>query len=277
VKIVTLLENTSSVPTLTGKHGISLYIETDTKTILFDTGPDQTFLDNAVKLNIDLATVDLLIISHGHYDHGGGITEFLKLNQKARIIFKDSAVNQFYSRSSSGSSNSIGLNTEDIDLNRCQLITENYQINEQIRIFTNFRKSGFIPDGNKNLFTKDQFGKLVNDNFKHEICLLIQANHKKILFTGCSHSGLGNMINSVKSDTGIKNIDYVIGGFHLYNPVSKRTESTATIDMLLAELGNSSETIFYTGHCTGASAFQYLKATLKERVKKFQTGTIIEI
>jgi len=84
MKIITLLENTSLQPELTSKQGLSLYIETSHKKILFDTGPDQTFIENAKKLKIDLSTIDLVFLSHGHYDHGGGIPAFQKLNKTAR-------------------------------------------------------------------------------------------------------------------------------------------------------------------------------------------------
>ncbi len=73
----------------------------------------------------------------------------------------------------------------------------------------------------------------------------------------------------------IESIDCVIGGFHLYNPVTKRTEPNDEINKLPVELRDSSATVFYTGYCTGESAYQYLNGTLNERIKEFKTGTEI--
>ena len=72
MKLTVLMENTTVREDLTAEHGLSLYIEANGKRILFDTGASATFADNAEKLGIDLSQVDLCILSHGHYDHGGG-------------------------------------------------------------------------------------------------------------------------------------------------------------------------------------------------------------
>ncbi len=86
MKLVTLVENKTESEKLRNKHGLSFYIESNEVKIIFDTGPDDTFLKNANKLGIEVSDVDFLIISHGHVDHGGGIETFIKYNHKARII-----------------------------------------------------------------------------------------------------------------------------------------------------------------------------------------------
>ena len=80
MKIVTLLENTAGDAGLCAAHGLSLYIETPKHKILFDMGPDARFLDNAKKLGVDLSAVDIAVLSHGHYDHGGGLRAFCEIN-----------------------------------------------------------------------------------------------------------------------------------------------------------------------------------------------------
>ena len=77
--ITSLVENTTKSG-LKAKHGLSLYIETKLHRILFDLGPDETLFENAEKKKIDLTSVDTVIISHGHYDHGGALGKFLKIN-----------------------------------------------------------------------------------------------------------------------------------------------------------------------------------------------------
>ena len=82
MRITTLVENTKISDEYENKHGLSFHIETEKHNILFDLGPKNTFLTNAKKLNINLEEVDIVVISHGHNDHGGGLEEFLKINNK---------------------------------------------------------------------------------------------------------------------------------------------------------------------------------------------------
>ena len=277
MRIVTLLENSAVSSAFKAKHGISLYVETEGRKILFDSGPDSTFLENAHKLNVDLSAVDYMILSHGHYDHGGGLATFLKHNSHARVIMKDTAVNRFFVKKFALLKINIGLKLADIDTGRLELISEAFELDDSLAIHTNFKKDGFIPAGNASLFTLDAEGKDTVDPFDHEICLLIREKDKTVLFTGCSHSGLGNMMRSIKNRASIDKIDTVFGGFHLYNPVTKRTEAKERIDSLLEELSEFPETIFYTGHCTGNNAFDYLKSATDGRVLPFRTGMDITV
>lgn len=277
MRIVTLLENSTVSSEFKTKHGISLYVETDDRKILFDSGPDSTFLDNAHKLNVDLSAVDIMILSHGHYDHGGGLATFMKHNSHARIIMKDTAVNRFFVKKFFLLKIDIGLKLTEIDTGRLELISEQLELDESLSIHTHFHKDGFLPAGNASLFTMDANGNDIVDPFDHEICLLIKEKNKNVLFTGCSHSGLGNMMRSVKQQASIDKIDSVIGGFHLYNPVTRKTESSERIDSLMNELSEFPETIFYTGHCTGNKALEYLKSETNGRVLPFKTGMDVTI
>ena len=98
MKVTVLIENTSQRNDLTAEHGLSLYIETDTHNILFDTGQSGAFADNAAKLGIDLTQVDLCILSHGHYDHGGGLQTFLEVNSGAPVYVSGYAFEPHYSQ-----------------------------------------------------------------------------------------------------------------------------------------------------------------------------------
>ena len=89
--ITTLVENLSVSNEYTNKHGLSFHIKTKNHNILFDLGPDNSFLENAKKLNIDISDVDIAIISHGHSDHGGGLESFLKNNNKAKVYINKNA------------------------------------------------------------------------------------------------------------------------------------------------------------------------------------------
>ncbi len=273
MKIITLVENTTSNENLTPKHGLCLYIEANNKKILFDTGPDQTLIENARKLDINLSEVDLVFISHGHADHGGGIPAFQKINPRARIILSQSAMNPFYARLLFFNKY-IGLPVNEINTSQFEFITRDQQIDDQLHVFTRFSQNGFIPVGNQSLKTKTK-GKLIEDDFSHEMALLIREQNTHVLLTGCSHSGVGNMVKTVLDKTGLDRIDMVVGGFHLFNPVTRKTEEQTRIQQLTGELSAYPDTKFYTGHCTGQKAFGHLTQLMEENIFKFQTGTRI--
>ncbi|MDD2682314.1 MAG: MBL fold metallo-hydrolase [Bacilli bacterium] len=86
--IKSLSDNISLNEKFLHEHGLSIYIEINNIKVLFDTGASSIFSNNALKLNIKLKDVDYLIISHGHYDHGGGLNTFLNINTKAKIFFQ---------------------------------------------------------------------------------------------------------------------------------------------------------------------------------------------
>ena len=112
MKIVTLLENTACKDGLCAAHGLSLYIETPRHKILFDMGPNDGFLTNAKALGVDLAAVDTAVLSHGHYDHGGGLAAFCEANSRAEVLIHMDAFGDFYATNEGREPRYIGLDPE---------------------------------------------------------------------------------------------------------------------------------------------------------------------
>lgn len=110
MKIITLIENVVNNGNLLAEHGLSLYITTNNRKILFDTGQSGLFIQNAEKLGIDIADVDILVLSHGHYDHTGGLQAFLEINYKATVLAKKDIFFPKYS----GKTRYIGMNSSDL-------------------------------------------------------------------------------------------------------------------------------------------------------------------
>ncbi len=106
MRVTALTENTTEIGLRT-EHGLSLYIETDDKKILFDSGQTELFAENAGHLGIDLSSVDMMILSHGHYDHGGGLKKFIEINKKAPIYMSRYAFEPHYN----GTEKYIGLDS----------------------------------------------------------------------------------------------------------------------------------------------------------------------
>ena len=108
MKTTSILENTSEREDMITEHGLSLYIETGKVKILFDMGQSDAFYKNAQKLGIDLSKVDIAVLSHGHYDHGGGLKRFMEINSRAPIyVMRDAFLPHF-----NASGKYIGLDTE---------------------------------------------------------------------------------------------------------------------------------------------------------------------
>ncbi len=278
MEIICLLENKTTDPQLAPAHGLSFFIRTRNWSILFDMGPDNKFAQNAEHLGVDLSKTDMAVISHGHYDHGGGIAQFQKINDKAEIIMTRNAIDgRYYARSQGNDPRYIGLDTDAIDQSRCRFIDSDLTLSKGVTLITNFSKTGFIPQGNSDLLRQMENGELIEDEFAHELALLIEEDNTTVLFTGCAHSGMGNMINTVLSRTKRDHIDHVIGGFHLYNPITRVTEPDSRLDHLLNELSSSKGTTYYTGHCTGPDAPDYMSGKMAHPIHVFGTGTRLEV
>jgi 7,8-dihydropterin-6-yl-methyl-4-(beta-D-ribofuranosyl)aminobenzene 5'-phosphate synthase len=280
MKITVLVENSLSenkIPGLKPEHGLSIHIALEKTNILFDVGQSDLFAKNAKTLGIDLSLVDFLILSHGHFDHGGGLKTFFEINEKASVYMHKEAVKEHYAKIFGWIPYNVGLNKETIDKNkhRIHFIDQKTSISQNILLIDNFPTDFPQPSGNRSLYEKKGQQK-AHDTFQHEIALLINEKDKSILFTACSHSGIINMHNKAKELNGGKKIDHVLGGFHTHNPISKRNESKAYLERLTGEM-EKTHSIYHTGHCTGKSNLSFMKKIMKDKILSMNTGERIEI
>ncbi|WP_195263446.1 MBL fold metallo-hydrolase [Clostridium sp. 1001275B_160808_H3] len=272
--ITTLVENTSVSKEFKCKHGLSLYIKTDKHNILFDLGSNGLFIENAIKLNIDISDVDIVIISHGHKDHGGALKLFLQHNSKAKIYIHKDAFNKYYTSVLGALKFYVGLDDR-LQFNERIVFTENiFEVDESLCLFSNVPKKYETASSNNSLFIKID-GKYYKDDFTHEQNLLIKENDKYILIAGCAHKGIVNIVEKAE-EIMASNISTVISGFHLFNPVNKKSESLEFISNIVKCLNNK-DTVFYTCHCTGNKAFNILKENLRDKIMHLSTGQVIEI
>lgn len=273
VRIVTLVENTTSATNYQCKHGLCLYIETVKHKILFDLGQDNLFVENARKMNIDISEIDIVIISHGHKDHGGALKHFLKINSKAKIYIRNEAFEPHYIKVL-GIPVDVGLDEELKNSKQIMFTNDVIQIDEELTLFSNVKNEKFIMKSNDILYVRKN-GTLLRDDFCHEQNLIITNEGHKILISGCSHAGIVNILN--KAEELIANeIDTVVGGFHLYNPPTKKYESNKTICHLAKEM-NASRSVYFTCHCTGIKAYKQMKNILGKRLSYLSVGTEIQV
>lgn len=272
--IKALAENTSVSSNLGCEHGLSLYIETAKHKILFDTGEGELFAKNALILDVDLRQVDIAFISHGHYDHGGGLKTFLHLNDTAKVHLCSMAFEKHFANFESGGIKFIGLDITLQSSDRFIYVGEQFKIDDELETFSKVRCLRLNPTGNADLLMEkgDDF---VPDDFKHEQNLVIRENGSMTLISGCSHCGIVNILEQFHRENG-RYPETVIGGFHMYNPARDQYEQPE----IVREIGEfllQTKAKFYTCHCTGLESFKHLKDVMGDSIDYLSGGRQIKI
>ena len=273
IKIVVLLENTKKSPNLKCKHGLSLYVETEAHKILFDMGPNALSLKNAEALGVDIADVDIAVISHGHVDHCGGLKNFLEKNKKAKIYIRPQAAEKHYVKVL-GIPFYAGINRSLLASDRFVLTGDTHVIDNELMLFSGVKGQFPLPKSDGNLLVKRN-GKMAADDFSHEQNLLITSGDSRILLCGCAHAGIANIVRRAEELIG-SDLTAVIGGMHLYEPTKKRYESNKYIDGV-ADALSEIQSSYYTCHCTGEKAYERMKTCLGTRLTYLRTGAELRI
>jgi len=268
MRIVNLIEDTLGEAGLHYEHGLSFYIETKKHKILLDTGASPAFIENAMKLGIDLTEVDIVVLSHGHYDHAGGIMMFAKLNPTAKIYMQKTAGSEYYNLRD-GIEKYIGIDKDILELPQVQFLDGDYQIDEELRIFSSIRGRKYWPEGN--LLLKERVaGVFLQDEFIHEQCLDISEDGERVLLSGCAHNGILNILEAYwERFKGVP--QKVISGFHMTKRGEYTEEEIRNIEDTARELLKLNIK-FYTGHCTGEAAFSLMKKIMGEQLVFVHSG-----
>ena len=268
MKIVTLMENTPGQADCLFEHGLSIYVETAKHKLLVDTGASDKFLNNAEILGVNLQEADTLILSHGHYDHAGGILPFALRNDKADIYLQKSAMDAFYHKDEE-QERYIGIAPEISKLPKVKLMEGNYRIDEELFLFTGVTQRRLWPSGNKVLKVK-RGEEFIQDEFIHEQYLVIEEDSKRVLISGCAHNGILNILDKFRE---LYNTwpDAVISGFHLKKKSGYTQEDLDNIRQIAQELSKL-QTTFYTGHCTGEEPYGMMKEIMGEQLIYLHSG-----
>ncbi|MCR4885826.1 MAG: MBL fold metallo-hydrolase [Clostridiales bacterium] len=277
MRVVCLVENTPGKESCAPAHGLSLYVETARHRLLMDTGPSDLLIGNAQAAGVDLKTVDTAVISHGHYDHAGGLPAFAALNPSAAVYLRAGADGDFYSgREADGSIHYIGVPPTVRALPRAVWVRENVlEIDGELTLFGGVSGRKYWPQANR-LLSRRVDGRFVQDDFSHEQCLLVREGKKTALFSGCAHNGVLNILDRCLEITG-KAPDAVVSGFHMMKKTGEYTpEEWAVIDDTARQL-QKWPTVFYTCHCTGLPAYERMRMILGDQVKYLSCGAEITL
>lgn len=278
MKVITLLENTAVSGELKHAHGLSLYIETPCHRILCDMGPNADFLENAEALGVDIGAVDIAFLSHGHYDHAGGLELFCKRNSRAKIYLHADAFGPYYAldtRSGVEKATFIGIDPAFRKYaERFVFCRDRQVIDGELQVFSDIPARDYLVSANGTL--REKVGEeLRPQDFRDEQDLLITAEGKTVLAAGCAHRGIVNILRRAETILG-RAPDYVFSGFHLTNPGMGVDEPEALIRAVGEELKRR-PTVYATGHCTGQGPYAILRDMLGEQMRYMSGGTVFEL
>lgn len=274
--ITTLIEN---MPSDTGKliyeHGFSAYIEFNERRYLFDTGQTGAFMDNAKHMGISLEGLDGVIVSHGHYDHSGGIIRFLKeTTELSPLYVGDEFFLPKYKILEDGTfkfnGNSFKENDvleQGVNVNRIKEPVT--QLAPHVFLFKNFPTINKEESMDSHFFVK-KADKLIQDSFDDEIVLGLETNRGLVLIVGCSHIGIVNILTQIKKVMPMP-IYTVLGGTHLVAADEKR------IDYTVRSFKQFNIHQLALSHCTGQRGMEMLQARYKERFIINNTGHCIHM
>lgn len=269
MKVEILSENRTNHPDCLAEHGLSVYIESGDRKILFDLGASDLYQQNARLMKVDLEQVDTVVISHGHYDHTGGIPSFCELNKKAKIYIHEKAFMTTY-----------GMENGKLDEEPCSIrwTEQQHELVSGRLVLTNgvtwltddIAVSGTIPKienciSTESFYFKNEDGSLMTDPMEHEQFLAIRIRDENgnsrgfFLFSGCSHNGVIPCLRYAKALFPDERVLGFLAGMHLYNANSE------TRNMILEQVAAEEIDYILPVHCTGILAICDLRQLMGAR------------
>ena len=270
IRITTLVENTVSGAGLLAEHGLSFWIEYGDKRILFDTGQSNILIKNAKVLGIDLAETDVIVLSHGHYDHTGGLAAVLGIAAEAKIYLHPAAVEPKFSKKTAGAE-PIGMpdSARKAIKNREVIWTET-----PTQIFPGVTVTGQVPrindfeDVGGAFFIDENCQK--PDELLDDQTLFIETPKGLVIVFGCAHAGVVNILHHIADLTKKKQFYAALGGMHLLRASKERIKLTEIVfrDYGLKKIGPA--------HCTGADVTRRFWEVFPDRCFDNTVGTDVK-
>lgn len=266
MKLKVLMDNNTYIDEyVLGEPALAFYIEVNNLKILFDTGYSDALIKNAQKYNINLASLDYIVLSHAHNDHTRGLYFLLNsFDLKNTTLITN---NNIFTKRRENNLDIGMINTQEEIENKMKVIyiNKSFEISEGLWIITNINSYNNFE--NKNLIgEKCLNNKWIDDDMAEESALVYQKNNKLNIISACSHRGICNLIEQAKLDTNISQVNSIIGGLHLFevNDVLKQTRECFIKNNIK---------YLYPSHCVSFKA----KAFLNESFDINEVGIGLEI
>lgn len=274
ISLTILVENSARAPGLLAEHGLAYWLEVGTKRVLFDTGQGMVLAHNAGRLGIDLAQADAIVLSHGHFDHVGGLEQALAAAPRAALWLHPRATEPKFS----GPTAARGARRISLDFVEQEKFRagprEVVSTLEAREVVPGLWATGQIPRTNSFEDTGGPFfldaALAQPDPLLDDQALFFDSGDGLVVVLGCAHAGVVNTLRHVVALTGCPKIHTVVGGMHLENASPVRMAQTLAA---LPELGVQR---LIPLHCTGLRAFAEFRAALGEKCLPGAAGTRLE-
>lgn len=256
---------------MAGEWGLCVFIEYKGAKILLDAGQSSLFLENMKALGLSVEEVAFGVLSHAHYDHANGMTDFFEANQTAPFYVQDTSAENCYHKKE-GQWAYIGMPEGIFEKYGDRMILSKgiQKLMEGVYLVPH-STPGLDQIGRREEMRKKIGEDWVDDDFSHEQSLVLETEKGLVIFNSCSHGGVCNIVREVRKAFPGKEVYGYIGGFHLYNKTEEEIRSVAR------ELKEIRISYICTGHCTGAEGYQILHEELGDVCHQLRVGLEIEL
>jgi len=261
VTVTILCDNSVAGPGVLAEHGLSLHVDADGRTFLFDAGASGVFMGNAARLGIDLSQPAPVVLSHGHYDHTGGLAALLSAWGGREVIGHPEVLAAKFSRQRSRPARAIGSPQSKRQLSR---LGATFKLSaEPQQIAPGVVTTGVIPRTTDFEHIPSHFAvrrgrNLAQDSFDDEQAVVVRTRRGLVVILGCAHRGLINTVRRAIELTGDGRVRAVIGGTHLAAAARPQMESTIH-ELRALEVGR-----LVACHCTGFGPAAELRSAFGE-------------
>jgi len=272
LSITVLVENTTPGRALLGEHGLAVHIQDGSHSVLFDTGQSgSALLANAKRLGVNLDRVSALVLSHGHYDHTGGLSAFLSMSRDVDVFLHPDALTPSFKCMADQPPKPIGIPAhcaEALQSASCRVICSPDAISITERISTTGqipRETDFEDVGGPFFLDSDC---TVPDSIESDQALWIRSDEGLIVILGCAHAGVVNTLHHVAALSGEHRIHAVIGGMHLGSASAERLQITAKV------LRQYNVRLLSPCHCTGKMAQEFFSQEFAAEYAPCRVGSL---